>query len=168
MANRTFIDANFSLIKRMVQLFATIEQAEAVTPVPILEKWNYGTFNSGPTIRTYTAAPTTPAVPTSAGNFPGQYQIGSEGVMTVVRTATGLWTVRVQDNYQRLVGLNAYQVAAAGTSIFMRVDENSTISNMTAAGGSIIGLAFSSSVGVAVDPIGTVRLHLTLQDASEG
>lgn len=167
MANRTFIDKNYSLVKRVVQLFADITAVEAGASVT-LNQWNYGTFGVGPTIRTYTAAPTTPAVPSSAGNYPGQYQIGSEGVMAVARTATGLWTLRLQDNYQRLIGLNFFVAAAAGTSAVGKLNENTTISNYTAAGGSLIGLAWLDFAGAAVDPIGHVRLHLTLADASEG
>ncbi len=168
MANRQFIDANFSLVKRMVHLFATVSQPEGVTPTPALQQWNYGTFGVGPTIRTYTAAPSTPVPPTSAGNFPGQYQIGTEGVMLVTRTGTGLWTIRLQDNYQRMVGLSWYQSNAGGVATVVACNENTSITNMTAAGGSIIGLTFSNAAGVAYDPIGIVRLMFVLQDATEG
>lgn len=167
MANRQFIDKRYTLVKRVVDLFASITATEAGASV-VLNKWNYGTFNSGPTIRTYTAAPTTPASPSSAGNFPGQYQIGAEGVMTVARTAAGLWTLRLQDNYLRLLGLNFFVAAAAGASAVGKLNENTTISNYVAAGGSLIGLAWLDFAGAAVDPIGEVRLHLTLSDASEG
>ena len=168
MANRTFIDKNYSLVKRVVRLWADVLQEEAVTPVPVLRKWNYGTFNSGPNIRTYTAAATTPVPATSTGNFPSQYAVGTEGVATVTRTATGLWTVRLQDNYLRLLGLDFFVASAAGASAVGKLNENTTITNLSAAGGSIIGLAFLDFAGAAVDPIGEVRLCFDLCDASEG
>lgn len=166
MAQRSFIDSNFTLVKREVRLYATISVAEAVTPVPTLLKWNYGTFGTGPNVRTYTAAPTG-TVPSSAGNYPLQYQVGAEGVLSVTRTATGLYTLRLQDNYQRLVGMNAYAAVAGGTPVFAKLTENTTITNMGSPGGSLIGLAFWDFAAAAVDPIGTVRLSFNLQDATE-
>jgi len=89
----------------------------------------------------------------------------------VTRTAVGLYTLKLQDNYQRLMDLNAYAAVAGGTPVFAKVTENTTISNYTGAAvaqnGSVIGLAFWDFAAAAVDPIGTVRIALTLADATE-
>ncbi len=168
MANRTFDQDNYSLIKRMVHLFADFSVSEAVTPVPTLQKWNYPTFGIGAAARTYTAAATASTLPTGAA-YPLQYQAGSEGVLSVTRTAVGLYTLKLQDNYQRLMGLMAFPSGAGGTPVFALVSENTTISNYTGAGvtGSVIGLAFWDFAAAAVDPIGHVRLTLILADATE-
>lgn len=166
MANRTMWGESKSLAKRIVRLWCDITAVEAGASVT-LNRWNYGTFATGPTINTYTAAPATPVPASSAGNYPGQYQVGAEGVMLVTRTGTGLWTIRLQDNYFRLLGLNFFVAAAAGASAVGKCNENTTISNYGAAGGSLIGLAFLDFAGVAVDPIGHVRLAFDLADASE-
>lgn len=165
MAARSFIDKRYSVAKKLVDLYAEINAAEGGASV-VLNKWNYGTFGTGPTINTYTPAATTPVPPSNAGNYASQYAIGTEGVMMVTRTAAGLWTLRLQDNYMRLVGLNFFIAAAAGASAVGKLNENTTISNYGAAGGSLVGLAFLDFAGVAVDPIGRVRLHLTLADSS--
>ncbi len=167
MANRTGNQDGTALIKKMVHLFADITITEAVTPVPVLNKWNYPVFGGGVAARTYTAAASTPVPPTSAGNYPGQYQIGAEGIMLVTRTAVGLYTLRLQDNYQRLMAMTFFIAGAAGASTVARLNENTTISNYVAQGGSLIGLAFLDFAGAAVDPIGHVRLELILADATE-
>lgn len=165
MAQRTFIDKQYSLVKKLVSLFADFTVTEGSGAVA-LNRWNYGTFGTGPTINTYTAAATTPVPPSSAGNYAAQYQIGSEGVMMVTRTGTGLWTLRLQDNYMRLMGLNFFVASAGGLSTAAKLDENTTISNYGAPGGSLVGLFFKDFAGAAVDPIGHVRLHLILADSS--
>lgn len=166
MASRSFIDKRYSVAKKLVDLYADFTGVEAASPV--LNRWNYGTFGTGPTINTYTAAATTPVPPSSAGNYAAQYQIGSEGVMLVTRTATGLWTLRLQDNYFRLVELNHFIAAAAGASTVAKVNENTTISDYDSPGGTLIGLALLDYAGAAVD-LGAgvhLRLHLTLADSS--
>ncbi len=166
MASRSFIQPLGSLIKRRVDLFAAVSVGGggAVT----LQMWNYPVFGTGPNARTYTAAPTG-SIPSNAGNYPGQYTVGSEGILSVVRTGAGLWTVRLQDNYQRLVGLSAYASLAGGLSAIVGVAENTTISNMAAAGGSLVGVALLSATATALDPASgeVVKLHFTLADATE-
>lgn len=168
MANRTFDQDSFQLVKRRVTLFADITVSEAVTPVPTLNKWNYPCFGVGTNARTYTAAATAAALPTGAA-YPLQYRAGTEGVLSITRTAVGLYTLKLQDNYQRLIGLQAFEATAGGTSTFARLSENTTISNYTGAGvtGSVIGLAFWDYANAAVDPIGEVRIQLELADATE-
>jgi hypothetical protein len=168
MANRLFDQDSFQLVKRRVTLFADFTQVEAGTPVPVLQKWNYPTFGVGVGARTYTAAATAAALPTGAA-YPLQYRAGAEGVLSIERTAVGLYTLKLQDNYQRLLGLSFFVAAAAGASTVAKLNENTTISNYTGAGvtGSVIGLAFLDFAGAAVDPIGEVRLQIELADATE-
>lgn len=166
-ANRTFIDSNFSLVKRMVHLFCTISVSEDATPVPTIRKWNYPVFGTGPNARTYTAATSATALPSGAGPYPLQYTAGSEGMLKVARTGAGLYTLTLQDNYQRMVDLHAYASVASGTPVFALVTENTTITNMAATAGSVIGLAFWDFAAAAVDPIGAVRIAITLADATE-
>lgn len=167
MASRTFIDKNYSFVKRMVHLFCDISISEAVTPVPLLQKWNYPVFSAGPNARTYTAAATASALPTGAGPYPLQYAAGSEGVLSVARTAIGKYTLTLQDNYQRPMWMAAHASGASGTPVFAQMTENTTITSMAAVGGSVLGLAFWDFAAAAVDPIGHVRIVLILADATE-
>ena len=167
--NRTVDQDNYSFIKRMVRIFTTINFVEGVTPTATVMKWNYPTLGVGVNARTYTAA-TSGTLPAGAA-YPLQYQYGAEGVFGITRTAVGLYTLKLQDNYQRLVDLNAYAASAGGATQFAKVTENTTISNYTGAAvaqnGSVIGLAFWDFANAAVDPIGQVRIALVLCDATE-
>jgi len=165
MAQRTFDQDSFQVIRRKVTLHASISVSEAVTPVPTLLKWNYPVFDVGVNARTYTAATTASGLPSGAA-YPRQYQSGAEGVLSVARTAVGLYTIVLQDPYQRLVDLNAYAAVAGGTPVFAHCTENTTISSYAAAAGSTIGLAFWDFAAAAVDPIGVVRLTFTLADST--
>lgn len=167
MASRSFIDSNFSLVKRMVHLFCDISISEAVTPVPTLQMWNYPVLGQGTAARTYTAAVSASTLPTGSGPYPLQYAAGSEGVLSVARTAIGKYTLTLQDNYQRLLQVNAHASVADGTPVFSLVTENTTITAMGTPPSSIIGLAFWDFAAAAVDPIGHVRIMLVLQDATE-
>ncbi len=167
MASRTFDQDSFQLVKRMVHLFASVSITEASPPVPTLQRWVYPTFGMGVNARTYIAAVTAAGLPSGAA-YPRQYQSGSEGVLSIARTATGLYTLTLQDKYQRLIGLEAYGASASGTgTLFARLNENTTITDMDADPGSIIGLAFLDGSNAVIDPIGSVRLHLILADATE-
>lgn len=171
-ANRTFDQDSFQVIHRRVTLFCSISVSEAVTPVPTLQRWVYPTFGAatagGVPTRAYTTATAPGVLPTGAA-YPLQFQYGSEGVLTVARTAIGKYTLSLQDDYQRLVGLYAYAAVASGTPTFAVCTENTTISNYTGTGvpGSIVGLAFWDFAAAAVDPIGMVRIVLELADATE-
>lgn len=165
MANRTFMDRQYTLIKRKVELFAAVSvgAAGAVT----LQKWNYPTFGSTVApASTYTAAPTT--TPTGGG-YPLQYQTGAEGIRSVTRTAAGLWTVKLQDNYVRVLQVSAQEQLAGGLSASVSVGINSTLTSMTAAGGSEIGIALLSATATAGDPAAdtVVLLHIIMHDATE-
>ena len=167
MANRSYIDKHYSLVKRLVHLFCDFDTTEAVTPVPSLQKWNYPVFGQGVNARTYTAATTASTLP-SGSPYPLQYGAGSEGVLDVTRTAVGLYTFRLQDNYQRLMFVDGHAAVAAGTPVFAKVTENTTITSLGPTSGiGIVGVAFWDFAAAAVDPIGHVRMHFILADATE-
>ncbi len=165
MANRTFNDKQYTLIKRPVEIFAAVSvgAAGAVT----LQKWNYPTLGSTVSpASTYTAAPTT--TPTGGG-YPLQYQTGAEGVRTVTRTAAGLWTIKLQDNYVRILQVTAQGQLAGGLSAIVGCALNSTTSSMTASGGSTVGIALLSATATALDPADgeTILLRILMHDATE-
>jgi len=165
MANRTFVELNYTLVKRKVELYAAVSvgAAGAVT----LQKWNYPTLGGGANAQTYTAAPSATA---GVGNrYPLQYNSGAEGVYSVTRTGAGLWTVKLQDNYQRCLGVTANGQLAGGLSAIVGVGLNSTITDMTAQGGSVLGLALLSATGTALDPAADelMLLAFILADATE-
>jgi hypothetical protein len=164
MANRSFIDKAYQLVKRRVDLYAAVSvgAAGAVT----LLKWNYPTFGAGPNARTYTAAPTANALPTGAP-YPLQYGCGSEGVRSVTRTGAGQWLLQLQDNYQRHLGVGVTLEIAGGVSTG-QLAINSTTTNMNANGGSVLGLTTIAG-GVAADlASGTIaNLRIFLADATE-
>lgn len=166
MADRTFVDKQLCLVKRRVELYAAflVGAAGAVT----LRKWNYPTLGAGPNARTYTAAPLAGALPSGAP-YPLQYSAGAEGVRGVTRTGVGLWTLRLQDNYQRVLGASITTDVAGGLATVLHCALNSTITAMATAGGSTIGLALLSATGTAADPAAgdIILLKLDLQDATE-
>jgi hypothetical protein len=163
MANRQFRDSSFTIVNREVRLYCAVSvgAAGAVT----LQKWNYPTLGTGPNARTYTAAPTTAA----GQGYPTMYQNGAEGVRSVTRTGTGLWTLQLQDTYQRVLGVNFNVQKAGGLSTIMAVGINSTLTSLSASGGATIGLALLSATATAADPASgdLVLLSIRLQDATE-
>ena len=166
MADRTFQALNFTLVKKKVELYCAVSVAAggAVT----LQKWNYPQLGqTASPAQTYTAAP---VGVTGLGNRGWQqYVSGAEGVFSVTRTGAGLWTVKLQDNYQRALGVAANGQLAGGLSAIVAVGVNSTITSMTAQGGSVIGIALLSATGTALDPAAgeVVLLTFTLADATE-
>lgn len=166
MANRFLAGESYALIKRQVDIYAAFSVGETGTPT--LLKWNYPTFAAGPNKFTYTAANTTStALPTGAP-YPIQYENGSEGVRSVARTATGLWTITFQDNFQRMVMLQGFTRIAGGAAKIVGFNENTTITNMSAAGGSIVGVSMVSSTATLADPqtTETILLTFTFADSS--
>lgn len=163
MANRTFIDKSYTMLKREVRLYAAVDVGAegAVT----LQTWNYPVFGGGTNARTYTDAPTTPA----GQGYPLQYQTGAEGVRSVTRTATGLWTIQLQDNYQRILRVDAQEHLAGGLSANVGIGINTTLTDMDATDGSKVAIALLSATGAAGDPAAdtTVLLTFTLADATE-
>lgn len=157
MANRAFIDRSYSLAKGEVRLYCAVNvgAAGAVT----LQEWNYPQMGQGTTApaRTYTAAPTTGG----SAAFPTAYAQGAEGVFSVARTAAGLWTVTLQDSYQRLLFLSGHASLAGGLSALDCVAENTTITNMASGTPprSVIGVALLLN-SVATDPAADTRINL--------
>jgi hypothetical protein len=165
MANRSYVDKQYTLIKGQVELYCVVSvgAAGAVT----LQKWNYPSLApASSSARTYSAAPTTGG----AAAFPLSAVQGAEGVFSVARTAAGLWTVTLQDAYQRLVGLAAFSSLAGGLSAIVAAHENTTITNMNSGTPprSIIGVALLSATANALDPASGERitLRLTLQNST--
>lgn len=163
MANRTFSEDWMALQKRMVSLFGIFLVGETGTPA--LQKWSYRSLQAG-NAGTYSNAGTTGG---GVGQFNRTAQ-GTEGIFSVARTATGLWTVTLQDQYQRVMNVTGSQVIAGGTANIVSIAENSTITNMSATGGSVIGVALLSATATLADPtaFSTIRLQFDLQDATEG
>ncbi len=162
MANRTFDRSLFTIQKRVAMLWAIVGVPSGTTPV--LQRWGYGTFGTG---AGYTVAPTTGG----GTGFPTRYAQGAEGAFGVARTATGLWTITLQDQYKRILDMTVNMAIAGGLSNIIAVGENTTITNLQATGGSVIGVTLLSSTATAADPTAgastLVKLTFTLQDATE-
>jgi len=166
MANRTFIDSSFTIVKREVRLYAAVAFTDEVGGItPALQKWNYPQMGqvSAPA-RTYTAAPTT--TPAGSG-YPLQYQTGAEGVRTVTRTGTGLYTFKMQDNYQRILRVDFIEQLAGGIPTLAGIGINTTLTDMDADGGSEIAICLASATATAADPaVETVLFTFTLADST--
>lgn len=164
MANRTLNRDRGAILKGLVDLYAVVDvgAAGAVT----LQQWNYPSLGQLSTVaNTYSAAPTTGG----GTSWPKRYEQGEAGIYSVARTGAGLWTVTLQDSYLRLLELTGFATLAGGTSAIVSVAQNSTITDLDATGGSVIGVALLSATATALDPADGERLVLkfTLQHASE-
>lgn len=164
MASRAFDQWLFTIPKRVVEMFAFVAVPAGTTPV--LQKYNFPVLGSGG--RTLSAATVTTATPLG---FPQNYQAGFEGVFSVARTAVGLWTLTLQDNYQRILRVGGDHSIAGGTANIVSVVENPTITSMSSSNGSVVGIALQSSSATLADPTAgatsVVRIHLVLGDATE-
>jgi len=166
MANRSFIDRSYTLVKRQVSLYGAflVGAGGAVT----LRRWNYPTLGGGTAARTYTAAPLATALPTGAP-YPLQYTAGAEGIRSVTRTGLGAWSVQLQDNYQRVLGVTFTMQNATGVTTISDIGINGTTTNMNANGGSLLALQLINVGGAAADPANNDLLLMTilLADATE-
>ena len=166
MANRTGIDKSYSIAKRLWRVYAAVAvgAAGAVT----LKKWVYPTLGAGANARTYQDAASANALP-SGNPYPLQYGAGAEGVRSVARTAAGLWTIKMQDAYQRVLSVYAQGMLAGGLSAIVGCGRNTSVDSMSANGGSEFGISLLSATGVAADPANgeTILLEIVLQDATE-
>lgn len=166
MANRSFIKDSWTLVKGEVRLYAAVSvgAAGAVT----LQKWNYPTLGAGQRAGvaplTYSAAPTTAA----GQGWPTLGATGAEGVRSVTRTGAGLWTVQLQDGYQRCFGVDISTQNATGIPTIVACGIGSAIS-MNATNGATIPIGLISATGVAADPADgdLILLTIKLQNASE-
>ena len=167
MASRQFDILGMTIPKRTVTLWAAVAVPSGTAPV--LQKWNYGQFGGGSTsaARTYTAAPTTGG----GTSYPTRYAQGADGIFSVTRTGVGLWTLSLQDNYQRVLNVSGSMAIDGGLANIVAVAENLSLQNMSAVGGSTIGVALLSATGAAADPTASastlVRIQIELCDASE-
>ncbi len=166
MLGRSTIADRACLQKGLYDLYAVVAvgAAGAVT----LQFWNYPLFGGGVNARTYTAASTTGG---STG-VPQRYQQGTDGIFSVTRTGAGLWTFKLQDNFQRLLELQVMPSLAGGTSAIVGCGVNSTLTttaSMAAVGGSVIAIALLSATATALDPASgeTIVVHFGLQAATE-
>lgn len=163
-ANRQFDQYDLTIQKRKVTLWAFVTVPTGTTP--ILQKWNYGAFNTGSTVNTYTAAPTTGG---STSQFT-KYAQGAEGIFSVARTATGLWTLTLQDSYRRLLHVSGDMSIAGGTANIIAVVENPTITSFASSAQTVIGIALLSSTATLADPTAAattlVRIQLDLCDST--
>lgn len=154
MAQRSFMPDMWSLYKGLSLVRARILMSGTT---PLLRQWDYPAVNSGSS-GSYSAASSTGAGTT----WPSQYIGGAEGVRSVTRTGTGLWTFVLQDNYTRLLDLRVYQSLAGGLSTIVAIGENTSISDMTTAGGSTIGVALLSQGANALDPDTATNVTITM------
>lgn len=161
MASRTFKPQLWSLLNGLTLVRGHFVMADTT---PILQRWSYPALNSG-TSGSYVSASTTGGGTT----WPTQNQQGAEGIRSVTRTGVGLWTIVLQDNYNRSLGIWCHQALAGGLSTIVAVGNNSTITSMTTAGGSTLGIALLSSTATAADPATTtfLTLNILLQNATE-
>jgi hypothetical protein len=163
MASRSYIGDVWSLYKGLTLVRARILMSGTT---PLLQKFSYpaGAPNSA-ALGTYSNASTSGGGTT----WPSQYQQGIEGVRSVTRTNTGLWTFVLQDNFQRLLDMSVYQSLAGGAGTIVAVHENTTITSLGTAGGSTIGVALVDATANLADPATTtgVTITLALQNASE-
>lgn len=163
MANRTYIDRQYSIAKGRVVLHCAVSvgAAGAVT----LQDWNYPQMGqTSGAARTYTSAPTSGGTAALGLN----YAVGSEGVYSVARTAAGLWTITLQDAYQRVLDFNVVPQLSGGLSAIVGKALDSSITNMNSGTPprSVIGIALLSATATALDPANgeTIFLTFTLQN----
>jgi hypothetical protein len=97
----------------------------------------------------------------------GRYAVGSQGIYTVARTGTGLWTVVLQDSYQRLLGVRFTTTSTSGVATVIAVAVDAT-SDVTSATAPTVALVFSSASTTAADPASgdKIDLRLTLQNSA--
>lgn len=165
MANRTFIQDAYGLIKKPVYLYPVISvgAAGAVT----LKK------------RTFTAGGASSLSSSSSlGNAPTSgvgYAVGDGvGTRSVARTGTGLWTITLSDPYQYLLGVCMVSLSSATglwtTPSIGVVSGSTTITTNTGVGnGGVISVVIQNGSGAATDPANgdTITLEIMLGDATE-
>ena len=153
MADRQFQQINYSLEKSLVRLYCAVSvgAAGAVT----LQK-PPSLSNSG--VGSYTAAAT--------GGVP-LHSNGWQGVSTITRISTGVYTFTLQDAYQRLLGVKVIAQNATGLPTAFSVGLwNST--NVTSNTAPIIKLTMLSATATAADPASgdTLYFEFILQNST--
>ena len=149
MANRLSTQFTNTIIKGVYTVYARINIG--ATGAPTLQKWN-------PANRTYTAAPTTGS---------GPYAIGVEGVKSISRISAGVYTLLLQDTWQRLLAFNGFASNATGLPTTLGFGVWSVGTDVTTLA---TGIKFSTetATGVAGDPVSGdfINLQIVLQNAS--
>lgn len=151
MANRMNIPDLWSLLKGLTLVHARVLLSGTT---PVLQKYTFPTLNSG-ALGSYTTASSSGSGASGFGDASG-----TEGVLSVSRTGAGLWTVTMQDNYQRLLWLGGNASLAGGTSNIVAVHQNTTITSLGNAGGSIVGVCLESATATAADPDASSNVDL--------
>lgn len=164
MANRTFQERQFGLVKRKVSLYPVVSvgAAGAVT----LQK------------RTFTATGATLVASSSLGAAPttgvGYAKGDGAGTASVSRTGTGAWTVTLSDSYQYLLGVSIVQTSNATGAITAGmvgiVSGTTNVTTNTSVGsGGVVAIVLSSAAGTPADPASgdVLTLEVILGDATE-
>ena len=163
MANKTWQQGPYTLIKKLVKLYPVISvgAAGAVT----LKKRQFtaaGTTNVGPS-SSLVSAPTT-----GVG-----YVVGDgAGTRSVELGTAGLWTITLSDAYLYLVGVSIVKTKNAtgvplASSVGVKTDSVTT--NTAVGNGGSLVIQLVDYAGVAVDPASgdVLTLEISLGDASE-
>lgn len=150
MANRNFTNQQYSLVKGRVSLWARV--SIGATGAPTLSKWN-------PATRTYTSAPTTGT---------GPYAIGCEGIKSIARNDVGVYTITLQNTYQRLLALKATFSNSTGLPTILSVGIWSAATDVTVASAPVVKFSTLSSTGTAADPASgdIMQLEFELQNSA--
>lgn len=159
MANSAFNSYSYSVLKKHVQLYAvvTIGSSGACT----LKQWSP---TSAGVAGAYTAAGTT------AGPFS---PAGTQGVAGIVRHSAGLYTITLQNPFQRLLGLRVTQISSTGIPTAPIVGVLSTGTDVTTSTGGTIKFQFSAAQSssvttlTATDPASgdTLLIEIDLDDS---
>lgn len=158
MANRTFVQQQYCLLKSLVRLYPVVKMTESVT-VPILQK---RTFTQAGTAATAPANSLAAAPTTGVG-----YVVGDNaGTRSVARTGAGAWTLTLSDAYVYLVGISIIGFSSAtGISTVVAVGVVSATTNVTTntavGNGGVITLQLVDESGAA-DP-GTIGDQFTFE-----
>lgn len=143
MGNRFYNQYSSSLEKGRVTIHVHV--AIGATGAPTLQAWN-------PNTRTYSTAGTA----------------GFAGVKSVARTGAGLYTITLQDSFQRVLGVEALFGLAGGLSVVTDVALNSSTTSVNSASTPTVGIACMSSTATAADPDSgsTMDLEIVVQNST--
>src|SRR3989304_607429 len=140
MANRQYQQFQGTLKKGIVPLYPVV--AVGASGAVTLKKWN-------PTTKAYDNASTT-----GVG-----YQKGTDGVSSVSRTGAGLWSIVLQDNYFRVIGVRATTFNSTG-AVGAQMIGIDTDSDVASASAPTLKINIQSSAGTSADPTSGDRMHL--------
>lgn len=161
MANRFWMQSISTMTKGLRNLQLRVLMSGTT---PLLQRWQPPGISGG-----YGSYVNATAAVAGFGGPKG----GAEGVTSVTRTNTGLWTIILQDNYQRLIDWQCGQQLAGGLAVVTSLGINSTLTDLTTAGGSTIAVAMltagsGGATPTAVDPADTtiVTINLLLSDSA--